>query len=62
MNTMTHNPLTLGVAAQHLGIAAWKVASTLDRGFFSEWFRVVSYRVSRPELVPALRDAVVRAG
>ncbi len=62
MSPTTIHPMTLGEVAQHLGVPTWKVQATLERGHFNEWFRVGSYRVIHPDRLPALKDAMTRAG
>jgi hypothetical protein len=54
--------LTLGQVAEHFGIKTWLVQRTIERGFYPQPSKVGKLRVIPRNELPAVRDAIVRAG
>ena len=56
------NPLTIGAAADQLGVAAWKVRRLFERGILPPAQRVGCYRVIDASDLPKIEAALRQAG
>ncbi len=53
---------SIGAVAARYGLPTWKVRRAIVRGFLAEPARVGPCRVFTPEQLPAVEDALRRAG
>ena len=54
--------LTVGAVAKHFGLREWQVRRVFERGLLPEPVRVGAYRVVTEAELPAVEDALRRAG
>jgi hypothetical protein len=54
--------LTIGAIARHFGCATWQVRRLFERGLLPLAARVGQYRVVSTENLPAVQQALERAG
>jgi hypothetical protein len=59
---MANELMSTGQVARHFGVSEWRVNRVLERGLLARPERFGRYHMFRPADLPAVREALIKAG